>query len=166
MDMRRAPATRPAVWQPPPAAFRQAPANRAARPAPAPPPPAYPAQVYLSAYAKDFTLLPAQGEGAPLPLEQQRASGGFSLEDGVAAVPAEGYYMLLWELGVDKAQGDAQLHLGLNGGSAQLTHGLQPGYDSAQQVTWLSAGDKVRLFAKGSGAFKCASAMLTIIRLG
>jgi hypothetical protein len=152
------------VRQPSPAPFSR-PANRPA--AQAQPPAPQPAQVYISAYARDFSPAPAQaGESAAFPLAQQRASGGFSLREGVATVPSDGYYMLLWELGVDEAQGGAQLHLGINGNSAQLTHGLQPGHDSAQQVTWLSKGDRVRLFLKGGGTVQCGSAMLTIIRLG
>jgi len=148
-------------------AVRQSPSAHPVR-APAAPQLAspHPEKVYIFAYAKDFTLSPAEGEGAALPLEQQRVSGGFSLREGILTVPADGYYMLLWELGVEEAQGSVQLCLGLNGSSAQLTHGLQPGYDSAQQVTWLGAGDKVRLFAKGSGKIVCTRAMLTILQLG
>jgi len=161
MDMRRIPAP-PAMRQPPTQILP------AWQPTAQQPPPR---QVYISAYAKDFTLSLSQGnskegEDAALPLEQQRVSGGFTLKDGTAAVPADGYYMLLWELGVDEARGEARLHLGINEGSAQLTHGMQPGCDSAQQVTWLSAGDRVKLLAKGKGTFKCSGAMLTIVRLG
>ena len=157
----------PPARRPPSSAFNQISANRLAAQAPAAQKPGMTqsAQVYVSAYAREFSLAPAEG-GATLPLAQQRVSGGFTMRDGLVTVPADGYYMLLWELDVEEAQGSAQLHLGINGSGVQLTHCMQPGYDAAQQVTWLNEGDKLRLFIKGSGKFKCASTMLTIIRLG
>jgi len=143
------------------------------QPAPAaPPPPAQPKRAWLSAYAKDFTLTIGEGEHkAPLPLEAQRAEGGLGLDGGRTAAPEDGYYMLLWELGVGGAQGEATLQLGINACASQLTYALHPGYDSGQQVTWLSAGDKVGLFLQAEddeskAEVQCASAQFTVIRLG
>jgi len=120
-----------------------------------------PQQMYLSAYAGRFTL----EDGQTLPLVQQRASGGFALRESAAIIPVDGYYMLLWELGTEEAQEGTQLCLGINKAEAQLSL-PRPGYDAAQQITWLNKDDKVRLFAKGGGTAKFSSAMLTIIRLG
>jgi len=143
-----------------------------AAPAPPPPPPAQPKRAWLSAYAKDFTLTIAEGEHkAPLPLEAQRAEGGMAVSEGRTTAPEDGYYMLLWELGVGGAQGGATLHLGINDCASQLTYALHPGYDSGQQVTWLSAGDKIGLFLQSEcqdakAEVQCTSAQFTVIRLG
>jgi len=149
-------------------------------PAPAPPPPPQsapppqPAQLergYLSAYAKDFHAAVEGGKMEPLPLEEQRAGGGMRLDGGVVAAPEDGYYMVLWELGVADAQGEATLQMGVNDAASQLTYALHPGYDSGQQVTWLSRGDRAGLFLKteddGEKAeVQCTSAQFTVIRLG
>jgi len=140
--------------------------------APTPPPPPSPAQfrrAYLSAYARDFTVTAESGKKAPLPLEAQRAEGGMALGSSGVAVPEDGYYMLLWELGVAGADGGATLQLGINDAASQLTYALRPGYDSGQQVTWLNAGDKLGLFAQAEddkAEIHCGSAQITVIRLG
>ena len=147
-------------------------AQPAARPAPPPPPPAQPKRAWLSAYAKDFTVaIDEGGQKAPLPVEAQRAEGGMVIADGITTAPEDGYYMLLWELGVGGAQGEATLQLGINEAASQLTYALHPGYDSGQQVTWLSAGDRVGLFIQSEDAearaeAQCTSAQFTVIRLG
>jgi len=146
------------------------PAMKPTAPPPPPPPPA-PAgreRSWLSAYAKDFRVAAEGTEKAPLPLERQRADG-LALDDGVVTVPEDGYYMVLWELGVAGANGEATLQLGINDAASQLTYALHPGYDSGQQVTWLSKGDKVGLFARAEGGkaeVNCSSAQFTVIRLG
>jgi len=146
----------------------------AAQETPAPPPPA-PSQLkraYLSAYAKDFTVAIDEKETKrPLPLEAQRTEGGFGLAEGRTAAPEDGYYMLMWELGVGDARGGATLQLGINDCASQLTYALHPGYDSGQQVTWLSQGDKIGLFLQAEceqskAEVQCTSAQFTVIRLG
>jgi len=139
-----------------------------AKPLPSPPP-AQPARAWLSAYAKDFTVAAESGGKEPLPLEPQRSDGGLALGPGGVTVPADGYYMLLWELGVAGASGGATLQLGINDAASQLTYALQPGYDSGQQVTWLSKGDKLALYAQADSEkaeINCSSAQFTVIRLG
>jgi hypothetical protein len=134
--------------------------------------PALPKRAWLSAYAKDFTVTVNEGElKAPLPLEPQRAEGGMGISDGRTAAPEDGYYMLLWELGVGGAQGGATLQLGINDAASQLTYALHPGYDNGQQVTWLNKGDRVGLFLQaedkdGKAEAQCTSAQLTVIGLG
>jgi hypothetical protein len=127
-------------------------------------------RAYLSAYAKDFTLQADEGEKTFLPLEAQRAEGGLELSGGRTTAPEDGYYMLLWELGVGGAQGGATLQLGVNEAASQLTYALHPGYDNGQQVTWLSAGDKAGLCLRAEDGDKaevqCTSAQFTVIRLG
>lgn len=160
-----------ALSQPQP---RQAAAPVPAAPAPPAPTLSAPAAAqlkrgYLSAYAKDFHTVAACGTKTPLPLEQQRADGGLCLRGGLAVLPEDGYYMLLWELGVAGVNGEATLQLGINDAASQLTYALCPGYDSGQQISWLSAGDKVGLFAQAGEAqaeLQCGSAQLTVIRLG
>jgi len=145
-------------------------AQPAARPAPPPPPPAQPKRAWLSAYAKDFTVTAESGKRAALPLETQRADGGMALGSGGVTVPEDGYYMVLWELGVSGANGgEAALQLGINEAASQLTYALHPGYDSGQQVTWLSKGDTLGLFAHTAdekAEVNCGSAQFTVIRLG
>lgn len=154
---------------------QQQPLNSAPPPAPTPPPPPAPAQIkraYLSAYAKDFTVTVDEGaHKAPLPLEAQRAEGGMAIAEGRMAAPEDGYYMLLWELGVGSADGEATLQLGVNECASQLTYALHPGYDNGQQVTWLSKGDKVGLFLQteceeSKAEVQCTSGQFTVIRLG
>ena len=163
--------------RPPAAPARSATAASLSQPKPAAPaaaPPHVPAQpkrAWLSAYAKDFTVTVDQGEHMrALPLEPQRAEGGMGVSDGRTAAPEDGYYMLLWELGVDGAQGEATLQLGINEAASQLTYALHPGYDNGQQVTWLGRGDKVGLLLRAGDGEKaevrCTSAQFTVIRLG
>ena len=127
-------------------------------------------RAYLSAYAKDFTIAVDEGEHkAPLPLEEQRAEGGMGVSDGRTAVPEDGYYMLLWELGVGSADGEATLQLGVNGAASQLTYPLRQGYDNGQQVTWLNKGDRAGLLIQAGeeqAEVRCGSAQFTVIRLG
>jgi len=126
-------------------------------------------RAYLSAYAADFSVAAESGRQEPLPLGTQRADGGMALEDGAVTIPEDGYYMVLWELGVAGVQGEATLHLGVNGAASQLTCALYPGYDSGQQVTWLGAGDKLGLFMRAesdTAEIHCGSAQFTVIRLG
>jgi len=152
--------------QPQPA---QQPAQAPPTPPPAPPPALF-KRAWLSAYAKDFHVTAESGRKEALPLEAQRAEGGMALRGGCTAVPEDGYYMILWELGVAGAHGEATLQLGINEAASQLTYALHPGYDSGQQVTWLNAGDKLGLFAQAGDDDKaeidCGSALLTVIRLG
>jgi len=149
-----------------------APATQAAVP-PAPPPAlSQLKRAYLSAYAKDFTVAIDEGETKrALPLEAQRTEGGFGLAESRTAAPEDGYYMLMWELGVGDARGGATLQLGINDCASQLTYALHPGYDAGQQVTWLSQGDKVGLFLQNEceqskAEVQCTSAQFTVIRLG
>ena len=138
-------------------------------PASPPPPPTQITRVHLSAYAKDFTVAAESGRQSPLPLETQRSDGGMSLEGGAVAIPEDGYYMALWELGVAGANGEATLQLGINGAASQLTYALHPGYDSGQQVTWLGAGDTLGLFLQAEddkAEVNCSNAQFTVIRLG
>jgi len=135
------------------------------------PPAARMKRAYLSAYAENFTLAAEEGAKLFLPVEAQRADGGMAMAEGILAVPEDGYHMLLWELGVGGAQGAATLQLGINEAASQLTYALHPGYDSGQQVTWLSAGDKVGLFlqnecGESKAEVQCTSAQFTVIRLG
>jgi len=143
-------------------------------PAPPAPPPvaAQMRRAYLSAFAKDFVVAIDVGETKrALPLEAQRSEGGMAIADGRTTAPEDGYYMLLWELGVGEAQGGATLQLGVNECASQLTYALHPGYDNGQQVTWLSKGDKVGLLLqteceKSKAEVRCTSAQFTVIRLG
>jgi len=139
-------------------------------PPPPPPPPAQPKRAYLSAWAKEFTVTAESGKRAPLPLETQRAQGGMALGHAGVTVQEDGYYMLLWELGVAGTNGgEATLQLGINDAASQLTYALHPGYDSGQQITWLSAGDTLGLFAQTAdekAEVNCGSAQFTVIRLG
>ena len=167
--VRRASAAAMAQQQP---ATEPVPAPAPPAPPPPPPVPLQPTRAWLSAYAKDFTVAIDVGEHkAPLPLEPQRAEGGMAVTEGRTAAPEDGYYMLLWELGVGSAQGGATLQLGVNECASQLTYALHPGYDNGQQVTWLSKDDKVGLFLqneceKNKAEVQCTSAQFTVIRLG
>ncbi|MCL2298523.1 MAG: hypothetical protein FWC27_00040, partial [Firmicutes bacterium] len=137
-------------------------------PAP-PPPPVRTGRVWLSAYAKDFTAAAQGGTKEALPLETQRTEGGMALGPQGAQVPEDGYYMVLWELGVDGARGEATLQLGVNEAMSQLTYPLRQGYDNGQQVTWLNKGDKLGLFfqaGEDQAEVRCGSAQFTVIRLG
>jgi len=140
-------------------------------PEPPPSPPAQRGRAYLSAYAEGFTVTVDEGgQKVLLPLAAQRAAG-MAISEGRAAAPEDGYYMLLWELGVGGAEGKATMHLGVNEAASQLTYPLRPGYDSGQQVTWLSAGDEVGLFLQAEdenaeAEVQCTSAQFTVIRLG
>ncbi|MCL1951932.1 MAG: hypothetical protein FWF60_03810 [Oscillospiraceae bacterium] len=145
----------------------------AAEPEPAapttPPPAPQMGRSHLSAYAADFTVTAEHGRKEPLPLAAQRAEGGMALADGGVAVPEDGYYMVLWELGVAGADGEAALHLGVNDAASQLTYALRPGYDNGQQVTWLGKGDRLGLFLQAEderAEIHCGSAQFTVIRLG
>ena len=123
---------------------------------------------YLSAYVAQIECAPVAA-GTVIPLEKQRAEGGFALKRGVAAVPEDGFYMLLWELGVTKADGAADLRLGINDDGTVLSEALRPGFDSGQQVTWLSKGDKLSLQLIGEGEqqdIEVNSARLTVLRMG
>ncbi len=126
-------------------------------------------RAYISAYAKDFTLIANRGEKLVLPLDEQRTEGGMSISGGTVDVRDDGYYMVLWELGVQGVLGEAALYMGVNGAASQLTYALRPDYDSGQQITWLSAGDKLSLLLQteeDNARIHCGSAQLTVIRLG
>jgi len=175
---------RSAASAPKPAAT---PVSQMAQPAPEPAPavPAAPVQqappvkasapgrCYLAAYAKDFKLAPAP-QGAAIPLESTRAEGGLTLRRGAVGIPADGYYMLLWEVGIARALGAPGLRLGINQAGTLLNGALEPGYDSGQQVTWLSEGDQLSLQILGSPEEKDnvkpevhgSSAQLTVLRMG
>ena len=166
-------ATAASLSQPKPAAEPTLKPAAPAAPVPAPAPPiaAQPERAWLSAYAKDFTVAIGEGEcRRALPLEPQRAEGGMGVHDGRTSAPEDGYYMLLWELGVGGADGGATLQLGINDAASQLTYALHPGYDNGQQVTWLSRGDRIGLFLQAEDDEKaqvqCTSAQFTVIRLG
>jgi hypothetical protein len=127
-----------------------------------------PRRAHLCAYASDYVL----EHGAAVPLEEQRADGRLAMLEGVAHLPEDGYYMILWEIGVAQAEGPAALHLKINDAAVPLVHRLAPGYESGQQVTWLSAGDKLCLCAEAPAAageparVTCGNTELTIVRLG
>jgi|GEM_PF-1378152 len=126
------------------------------------------ARGHLAAYAAQLECKPT-AEGAIIPLEKQRAEGGFTLKRGEAVVPGDGFYMLLWELGVTKANGTANLRLGINDDGTVLSEALRHGFDSGQQVTWLSKGDKLSLQIVGEGEqpdIEVNSARLTVLRMG
>jgi len=124
-------------------------------------------RAHLCAYAQDYAMEIPEGWAA-IPLEAQRAEGGCAMENCAAAVPEDGYYMILWEMGVAEACGQAALHLKINEGAVPLVHQLAPGYESGQQVTWLSAGDMLHLGidAMEPARIHCGSTQLAIIRLG
>jgi len=124
-------------------------------------------RAHLSAYARDYALEIQEGPAA-IPLEAQRMEGRFAMADSVAVVPDNGYYMVLWEIGVTEACGRAALHLKINEGAVPLVHCIAPGYESGQQVTWLSAGDKLHLGIEAAepARITCGGTQLTIIRLG
>lgn len=123
-------------------------------------------RAHLCAYACDYVL----EHGAAVPLEEQRAEGRLAMREGAAHLPEDGYYMILWEMGVTQCEGQAALHLKINDAAVPLVHRLAPGYESGQQVTWLNAGDKLRLCADAAAEMParitCGSTQLTIIRLG
>ncbi|MDR3313953.1 MAG: hypothetical protein LBS96_05800 [Oscillospiraceae bacterium] len=141
-------------------------------------PPAAPAHVrtHFAAYAQGYVLeLPAEKDAViPLPLRRQRAEGGFRSAggetDGGAVIPAEGYYILLWETGVEQADGAATLELRINNSGAALAERLAPGYYSGQQHSWFNKDDRVALALRNaepaSAAVTGATAQLTLIRLG
>jgi len=123
---------------------------------------------FLSAFAADFKCSLSE-KGTVIPLEQQHGEGGYALKCGVATVPEDGFYMLLWELGVNSAQGTADLRLGINDAGTLLSEALAPGYDSGQQVTWLCKGDQLSLQLVGEGdqpELHGNSARLTVLRMG
>ena len=131
-----------------------------------------PARAYLSAYVKDFHVAPT-AKGAAIPLEPQRAEGGFAVRRGAAVVPADGYYMILWEVGITQAGSGANLYFGINQSVSQISYTLQPGYDSGQQVTWLSENDRLSLQLRLEGEpegdvpeVQGSSAQLTVLRMG
>jgi len=127
-----------------------------------------PRRAHLCAYASDYVL----ENSAVVPLEERRAEGKLAIQEGAAYLPEEGYYMILWEMGVTQAEGQAALHLQINDGAVPLVYQLAPGYESGQQITWLNAGDKLRLCtdaptaAEEPARITCGSTQLTIIRLG
>ena len=125
------------------------------------------ASVHLSAYVKDCIIAAAEG-GAVVPLCMHRAEGKFVMKDGVARVPEDGYYMILWEAGTAACEGAAALHLRINEADVPVIHQLTPGYESGQQITWLNAGDQLSLVVDASehAELTCSGAQLTIIRLG
>ena len=123
---------------------------------------------FLSAFAANFKCLPSEN-GTVIPLEQQQGAGGCTLEHGVVTVPDDGFYMLLWELGVVYAQGGANLQLGINKEGAVLSEAIMPSYDSGQQVTWLCQGDQISLQLAGAGEqpeIHGNCARLTVLRMG
>ena len=130
-------------------------------------PPAF-GRCYLSAYAKDFTVTPSV-QGTALPLEMQRTEGSYELRQGIVSIPADGYYMLLWETGITAAEGCAGLRIGINDAGMPINTGLRPGYDSGQQVTWLAEGDKLSIQVTGEAGLpevQGSSAQLTVLRMG
>ena len=162
------PPVQPAA-QPAPNPQPQPAAQPTVQPPSMPVPPVQTGRAHLSAYAKDFRVTAEAGQKQALPLEAQRSEGGMGIDGGIAAVPEDGYHMVLWELGVAGAQGEATLQLGINDATSQLTYALRPGYDSGQQVTWLNKDDKLGLFVQagdGEAEIDCGSAQFTVIRLG
>jgi hypothetical protein len=138
-------------------------------------------RTHFAAYTREYILrLPAEpGATASLPLQQQRTSGGFHTADTnidenpgewAAIIPAEGYYICLWEAGIVSAEGVAALELGVNGGGSILAERLEPGYYSGQQHTWFNQGDRVTLRLRQGGGMEATieggAAQLTLIRLG
>jgi len=103
-----------------------------------------------------------------IPLCVHRAEGRFAMEGGIACVPEDGYYIILWEMGTEACAGAAALHLMINEAAVPLVHQLNPGYESGQQITWLNAGDKLSLAVDTSEHMEltCSGAQMTIIRLG
>ncbi|MDR2753217.1 MAG: hypothetical protein LBB50_02790 [Oscillospiraceae bacterium] len=147
----------------------QQPTQRAPQQPPAPPAPVPIDRAWLAAWAQDFSLLLAkETDEAALPLTAQHAAG-ITRNGSAFTIPSEGFYMLLWELGVDDVAGEATLQLGLDQQEITLSHALRPGYDAGQQVTWLSAGVSLRLFARAAQPatkIDANRAQLNIIRLG
>jgi len=133
------------------------------------PPPAPPAagRSYLCAFAGEFKLQPAKN-GAAVPLVRQQGEGGYGFKRGVITIPADGFYMLLWELGVEQASCHADLRLGINQTGTVLSEALAPGYDSGQQITWLCRGDQISLQFVGDGGHEVhtTQAQLTVLRMG
>ncbi len=142
-------------------------------------------RTHFAAYAQEYTLrLPAEKDAAiSLPLRQQRIAGGFHAGGNRAAetaashcaavIPAEGYYICLWETGVTRVEGAAALELGVNESGSILAERLEPVYYSGQQYTWFHKGDCVTLRLRthadqpGTGALvEGSAAQLTLIRLG
>ncbi|MCL2531246.1 MAG: hypothetical protein FWE40_03705 [Oscillospiraceae bacterium] len=143
---------------------------RNTRAAPAPRLPAAPPSTtrsYFSAHAEHYHLTPCSG-GAVIPLQPHHSQGRYACQGGVITIPDDGYYMLLWELTVDRVKPTAQLRLGINNSGSMLVSELTPGHDSGQQVTWLNRGSKVSLQVLKSeqGELQGKHAQLTIIRLG
>jgi hypothetical protein len=146
-------------------------------------PAAQAARAHFAAFAQSYALtLPAEkGAAIPLPLRQQRAEGGFYADSsepksGGAVIPADGYYILLWETGVTRTEGAAALELGGNDGGSVLAERLEAGYYSGQQHSWFNQHDRVTLRLRSAAAeddaeptgatVAGATAQLTVIRLG
>ncbi|MDR2525641.1 MAG: hypothetical protein LBC83_05595 [Oscillospiraceae bacterium] len=134
-------------------------------------------RAHYAAYADTFELrLPAgEGDTMVIPMEEKRAGGGFRTGCPAgcgAVVPAAGYYLLLWELGIEAVEGAAVLELGVNDRGTVLSESVAPGYDSGQQFSWLEQDDCVTLgcrHAERSGddlMVHGKTAQLTLIRLG
>jgi len=123
--------------------------------------------VHLSAYVKDCTVAANAGHAA-IPLCVHRAEGRFAMEEGVAHVPEDGYYIILWEMGTAACGGAAALHLIINESAVPVMHQLSPGYESGQQITWLNAGDQLSLAVDAAECAEvvCSGTQLTVIRLG
>jgi len=135
-------------------------------PLPLPRPSAAP-RSHFAAYADKFVLATC-GNGTVIPLRRHNSQGRYTCRHGVVTVPDDGYYMLLWELSIDRVKPIVQLQLGINDKGSMLCDALKPGHDSGQQVTWLRRGDKVSLQVSGNeqGELHGKHAQLTIIRLG
>lgn len=125
------------------------------------------ARSYFSAHAEHFSLTSCSG-GTAIPLQQHHSQGSYACQDSSVVIPNNGYYMLLWELTVDRVKPTTQLRLGINNSGSVLASELVPGHDSGQQVTWLNRGDKLSLQVLRSeqGELQGKNAQLTIIHLG
>jgi len=122
---------------------------------------------YQSAFAKIFKVR-ASAKGTVIPLEKQHSEGSYAFRRGTATIPADGFYMLLWEVGLTRVPGKVDLRLGLNESGSMLSEAIGPGYDSGQQVSWLSRGDKINLQLVGDGEHEIQgnTAQLTVLRMG
>jgi len=122
---------------------------------------------HFNAYAEYFILTPCSS-GSVIPLQQHQSQGGYTCRGGAITIPSDGYYMLLWELGIEHAKPTVYLQLGINNSGSLLASELSPGHDSGQQTTWLNRGDMLSLQVLGDehGELHGSNAQLTIIRLG